>query len=428
MSKKKPELFGVRYMKNKCLEFKQMLEDIISGSKTHDLDYLYREYEYPITKFIEIEYKYEHKRYIPEGNIEEAYRQACQILENLDILEPSKRVQMSSEYKELFLKEDKTEDDMKRIKEIESMLCKPIPGYKTKFLDSTCFESEEKLIHSIVSLKFEEAYREDSHSELSRYLKFKSYPKPISIRLCNRYHDWFEFWWNPDKFHWGQASEYLVRSCSKYFTTWWNPDKFNWCYSYLLPRFCGDHFETWWDPDRFNWNSGSKYLARYCSRYFDKWWCEKFVWSSKSSFFLMKFCRNHFDVWWDPSKSLYSNTYLLSVYCIEYFDKWFPHIRDKVDNLRNRGFFLHMLIQKKSGPDMRQWYSLDLVKRLLDYNSIHYIKKDIMKISRYLTETEIIELLRLIREKLHLEPHEMEQFKKLSAYPKYKISEILQSS
>jgi len=57
-----------------------------------------------------------------------------------------------------------------------------------------------------------------------------------------------EEWWKK------YSSFKLCEDYSDFFDEWWDPDKFDWLSSWLLSEYCSDHFEKWWDADKFNWD------------------------------------------------------------------------------------------------------------------------------------------------------------------------------
>jgi hypothetical protein len=89
--------------------------------------------------------------------------------------------------------------------------------------------------------------------------------------------DWFDNncdtikqWFNPDTFDWSW-SELLAQYCFDYFEIWWDPEKYEWDgYSDYLVEFCPEHIKTWFDKDKFNWNDGTL-LFRHCVHDIDIW-------------------------------------------------------------------------------------------------------------------------------------------------------------
>jgi len=82
---------------------------------------------------------------------------------------------------------------------------------------------------------------------------------------------------------------------------WFDPKIFNWLDgSYPLAKYCFEYFELWWDSDKFDCNRryalGSCFLAKYCTNYFDIWWdAERFNW--EYSEFLVKYCCDYRHIW-----------------------------------------------------------------------------------------------------------------------------------
>jgi len=90
-----------------------------------------------------------------------------------------------------------------------------------------------------------------------------------SQKLCNRYYDYFNEWWDPDKFSWKPVLS-LTICCDIHFKTWWNPDKYDWYYSDALAKYCADYFNMWWDAEKFDWVEGRENLHKWCSSKFSE--------------------------------------------------------------------------------------------------------------------------------------------------------------
>ena len=96
-------------------------------------------------------------------------------------------------------------------------------------------------------------------------------------------YDWFrdnsdeiELWFDPEIVDWHRVSGYLAVYCSEYFEIWWDKDKYNWGYSWALAVHCSEYFEIWWDKDKYDWQNLYAFdLIRHCCDYKDIWLHDK---------------------------------------------------------------------------------------------------------------------------------------------------------
>jgi len=94
--------------------------------------------------------------------------------------------------------------------------------------------------------------------------KEEYWEKYESDKLCDTYPDYFDIWWDREKFDW-LYSYALAEFCNDHFDKWWDENKFDWSDSYALARHCNNHFDIWWNPDKFDWENDSVDLVQYCS-------------------------------------------------------------------------------------------------------------------------------------------------------------------
>lgn len=136
-----------------------------------------------------------------------------------------------------------------------------IPKKTKVFQDAckTCYTSNKFYISDIMTIEdFLKEYREQINYE-------------FSFDIAAFLYDYFDLWWDADKFDYKEGSVPLASHCRGHFEKWWNPDKFNWIRaSNGLAKNCGIYFEKWWNPEKFNW-AAIKYLYSNCQDYRDIW-------------------------------------------------------------------------------------------------------------------------------------------------------------
>lgn len=67
-------------------------------------------------------------------------------------------------------------------------------------------------------------------------------------------------------------STYLAKYSSEFFDVWWDAEKFDWTFVNYLCQFCHMHFEKWWDIERIKFNNDiMDFLETYCQDYANIW-------------------------------------------------------------------------------------------------------------------------------------------------------------
>ena len=82
-------------------------------------------------------------------------------------------------------------------------------------------------------------------------------------------------WWDPEKFSWEHTFWALCEYAHDYFDIWWNVDKY---LEYITPEFdhflaihCSDHFETWYISNKFDVQTNYHMLNEYCPQWLHIW-------------------------------------------------------------------------------------------------------------------------------------------------------------
>jgi len=135
-------------------------------------------------------------------------------------------------------------------------------------------------------------------------------------------------WFDKNKFCYETGSKALCIYCPEEFDKWWDPQRFDWetASDYLFS--ISDKFDIWFEelvkrPDIYR--SHLNYLAEYFPELFDVWWKPNLItpttWIGIAFF---KNLKHKFTQWWNPKCVQYSATILeiLVKDYIDYVDMW----------------------------------------------------------------------------------------------------------
>jgi len=120
----------------------------------------------------------------------------------------------------------------------------------------------------------------------------------------DRFYSQFGKNWDPSTFRWDNNDVIeLIRNLSKYFPMWWNPDLFVWILKTDSPSWhiafsCPDWFNVWFDADKYDYKICSEILVNIYYEKFNIWWhADRFHFDQHTAAGLEVNCQQFKEIW-----------------------------------------------------------------------------------------------------------------------------------